>query len=179
MIDPLPSYCRQTACMYSFFVCFSSTIMDLTVRVLERLKIFSLSLSTTDKVLGGIFLYLLATLIHRTIFPEYSHIPVLPGPKRESLLWGYQLVVQRHQDPASWFRKWRSQFGPVFKVPMCLGQEFVVLCDPKAIQHFYAKDTYGYLNLMLSKEFLDVAVSLPHGFPNLAGIMLISVLLIW
>ena len=138
--------------------------MDLAVQVLERLKTFSSSLSTTDQVLGVLFLYLATALIHRTIFPKYSHVPLLPGPKRESLLWGYQIVIRTDQDPGSWFRKWRSQFGPVFKIPMCLGREVVVLCDPKAIQHFYAKDTYGYLYPTLTKEFLDVSVSLPHGF---------------
>jgi hypothetical protein len=159
---PLIATDRQTVFLSS---CFPSIIMDLAVRVLERLKIFS-SLSTTDKVLGGLFLYLVTALIHRTIFPKYSHVPLLPGPKRESLLWGYQLAIQRDHVPASrlWLRKWRSQFGPVFKIPMCLGQEDVVLCDPKAIQHFYAKDTYGYLYPMLTKEILDVSVSLPRGF---------------
>ncbi|KAG2341448.1 cytochrome P450 [Suillus weaverae] len=39
---------------------------------------------------------------------------------------------------------WATEYGPVFKVPGVFGQSKVILWDPKAISHFFARDTWLY-----------------------------------
>jgi len=43
------------------------------------------------------------------------------------------------------YEQWANEYGLVFGVPTTLGgNKIVLLCDPKAIAHFYAKETWTY-----------------------------------
>ena len=66
----------------------------------------------------------------------------LKGPKTRNLL-GFSRDILLAEDHGSLFESWEKEFGPVFQVPS-LGRNHVVLCDPKAIAHYYLKDTYVY-----------------------------------
>ncbi|KAG1893815.1 cytochrome P450 [Suillus fuscotomentosus] len=42
------------------------------------------------------------------------------------------------------YERWAKEYGPMYKVPGVFGQSMVVLWDPKAISHFFARDTWLY-----------------------------------
>lgn len=52
----------------------------------------------------------------------------------------------------------------MFKVPGPFGKSRVVLCDPKAIAHFYSRETFGYIKTELVRAAVD---SLVCFFPEL------------
>ncbi|KAF8890478.1 cytochrome P450 [Infundibulicybe gibba] len=76
-----------------------------------------------------------------------SRTTTLNGPPSPNRLFGFGIELFRVKDPASLFVKWEQEYGPVYQVPTFLGVNEVVICDPKAIAHFYSKDTYAYQQL--------------------------------
>ncbi|KAJ7701726.1 cytochrome P450 [Mycena metata] len=49
--------------------------------------------------------------------------------------------------------EWATRYGSVFAIPSIFGSKNIVLTDPKAIAHFYSKDTYGYIQAPHFKRF--------------------------
>ncbi|KIL62639.1 hypothetical protein M378DRAFT_165469 [Amanita muscaria Koide BX008] len=76
-----------------------------------------------------------------------SPLAELRGPPRKTLFSG------RRRDPFSSDNiqvrtaKWAEEYGSVYKTTTALGWTIVVLCDPKAIAHFHAKDGTTYARL--------------------------------
>jgi len=56
------------------------------------------------------------------------------------------------------YEAWAEQYGAVYQVPSVLGTTRIVLCDPKAIAHFYAKETTTYILTPLAKFLSDSVV---------------------
>ena len=54
---------------------------------------------------------------------------------------------------------WAQEYGPVFRVPIALGRNQLVLCDPKAMAHIYSKETYGYVQSGFARIFIESLVS--------------------
>ncbi|KIL62637.1 hypothetical protein M378DRAFT_108174 [Amanita muscaria Koide BX008] len=52
--------------------------------------------------------------------------------------------------------KWANEYGSVYKLPIGLGRSHVILCDPKAITHFHAKDGFTYLRHPFLKAVLEM-----------------------
>jgi len=71
---------------------------------------------------------------------------LLRGPESKSLIFGNSHFLRYQKDVPLVYEEWAEQYGHVFRVPIALGKTQVILCDPKAIQHFYSKDTYGYVH---------------------------------
>ena len=61
-------------------------------------------------------------------------------------------------DPGPFFEKWAQDYGPVFRVPTAMGQNQLVLCDPKAISHLYSKETYGFVQTGFNRGFFEILV---------------------
>ena len=72
------------------------------------------------------------------------HSTPLYGPPRPSFLWGVNRMLMAAPDRIAILEEWVNKYGAVFKVPAPLGTDVVQLCDPKAISHFYSRETYGY-----------------------------------
>ncbi|KIJ59411.1 hypothetical protein HYDPIDRAFT_162418 [Hydnomerulius pinastri MD-312] len=53
------------------------------------------------------------------------------------------------------YEAWAEEYGVVYQVPSTLGQRRIVLCDPRAIAHFYARETWTYVQTPLSKAFIE------------------------
>ncbi|KAI9456893.1 cytochrome P450 [Boletus coccyginus] len=86
----------------------------------------------------------------------------LRGPPGESFLYG---VGKRTLDPdgaSAAYEGWAQEYGPVFTVPSTLGSNRIVLCDPKAIAHFYSKDTWTYVQTPLVKKLLERSVCIDN-----------------
>lgn len=65
----------------------------------------------------------------------------LCGPPSKSLIYGVSKYVQESKDGSPIFEKWAEEYGSVFRMPVAMGGNQLVLCDPKAISHFYSKET--------------------------------------
>ncbi|KAG0695669.1 cytochrome P450 [Suillus ampliporus] len=79
----------------------------------------------------------------------------LRGPPRSSFVYGVSNDLVSSQDSAAVYERWAKEYGVVYMIPNILGQTKVVLCDPKAIAHFYARDTWIYVQTPLSLAILE------------------------
>ena len=68
------------------------------------------------------------------------------------------------------YEAWHKEHGPVYEIPMVLGQRNIVISDSKAIAHFFSKSSWTYTlgqaeKIVLAKavgEFLAVIHTLPY-----------------
>ncbi|KAG1904515.1 cytochrome P450 [Suillus fuscotomentosus] len=82
----------------------------------------------------------------------------LLGPPRTSLVYGVSRDLAMSEDSATIYERWATEYGVVYMIPSVLGQTRVVLCDPKAIAHFYARETWTYVHTPLSLVFLEESI---------------------
>ncbi|KAH7921980.1 cytochrome P450 [Leucogyrophana mollusca] len=80
----------------------------------------------------------------------------LNGPPRQNLLFGLQKVLTQSKDPSALYEQWAQDYGSVYRLPTALGNSRVVLCDPKAIAHFYARASFTYVVPPLNKVLSDI-----------------------
>ena len=90
----------------------------------------------------------------------------LKGPASRSWIFGVARFLRESGDEALVYEEWAEQYGVVFRMPMALGSSRVVLCDPKAIQHFYSKETYGYVQNATTRIFISDMVPFRIVFRN-------------
>jgi hypothetical protein len=83
----------------------------------------------------------------------------LKGPKSKSWIFGNSRFLSAHKDAALVYEEWAEQYGLVYRTHTALGGTKIVLCDPKAIQHFYSKETYGYLRNTTARIQINNMVS--------------------
>ncbi|KAF8119553.1 cytochrome P450 [Boletus edulis] len=82
----------------------------------------------------------------------------LRGPPSESFLYGVGKRILDAEDSGAIYEAWAQEYGPVYAVPSTLGSERIILCDPKAIAHFYAKETWSYIQTPLTKKSIAVLI---------------------
>ncbi|KAG1864029.1 cytochrome P450 [Suillus tomentosus] len=82
----------------------------------------------------------------------------LLGPPRTSLIYGVSRDLAISQDSAAIYERWTTEYGVVYMIPSVLGQTTVVLCDPRAIAHFYAGETRTYVHTPLSLALLESSI---------------------
>ncbi|KAG6375286.1 cytochrome P450 [Boletus reticuloceps] len=91
----------------------------------------------------------------------------LRGPPSESFLYGVGKRILDAEDSGAIYEAWALEYGPVYAVPSTLGSKRIVLCDPKAIAHFYAKETWSYIQTPLTKKstaiFIGKGLLWAHG----------------
>jgi hypothetical protein len=75
-----------------------------------------------------------------------SRATPLKGPPSKNFLFGWVPYLMRVPDIGVVYEEWAHEYGSVFSVPTGLGGRKVVLTDPKALTHFSAKETYGYVH---------------------------------
>jgi hypothetical protein len=63
-------------------------------------------------------------------------------------------TLHEADDAGSLFNLWASQYGHVYEIKSFLNSRRLVLSDPKAIAHFYARDTWQYSNTPAARFFL-------------------------
>jgi hypothetical protein len=76
------------------------------------------------------------------------------------LVFGNSCFLSTQKDAALVYEEWEEQYGAVYCVLMTFGGTKVILGDPKAIQHFYSKETYGYIQNPMSRIFITNIVCL-------------------
>ncbi|KAF8554668.1 cytochrome P450 [Imleria badia] len=80
----------------------------------------------------------------------------LRGPLSDSFLYGVGKHILDADDSGALYEAWAQEYGPVYAVPSTLGRKRVVLCDPKAIAHFYSKETWTYIQTPFAKRTLAI-----------------------
>ena len=83
----------------------------------------------------------------------------LPGPRNTSLLFGLYRHINESPDSGLVYERWAEEYGPAYVVPGGFGSKRVVICDPRANAHFYARETFGYVQTKLSRVFIENLVS--------------------
>ncbi|KAJ6598486.1 cytochrome P450 [Mycena vulgaris] len=79
----------------------------------------------------------------------------LKGPASSNFFFGMLPLLLEAPDSGAIYEEWANEYGSVFAVPSILGSKKVVLTDPKAIIHFYNKETYGYVATPHARRFLQ------------------------
>ncbi|SJL01048.1 uncharacterized protein ARMOST_04364 [Armillaria ostoyae] len=64
--------------------------------------------------------------------------------------------MRSEEDRALLTERWASEYGPVFCFPGLLGEQRLVLCDPKAVAHFYGKGGVGYIKTPITRMFIEI-----------------------
>ena len=83
----------------------------------------------------------------------------LSGPQSQSLVFGVSRKLTESGDASLVYEKWAEEYGPVYQIPHVAGARRTILCDPKAISHFYSLETWTYVQPALSKRFMENLVS--------------------
>ena len=78
----------------------------------------------------------------------------LRGPPSESFLYGVGKRILDSEDSGAVYEAWAQEYGRVYTVPSTLGSKRIVLCDPKAIAHFFGKDTKTYIQTPFTRQAL-------------------------
>lgn len=81
----------------------------------------------------------------------------LLGPLASSWLFGVLRELDR-EESGILYERWAERFGPAYQIPGAFGCPRVVLFDPRAISHFFSKDTYGYVHQANRKKLIEQLV---------------------
>ncbi|KAJ6448441.1 cytochrome P450, partial [Mycena sanguinolenta] len=79
----------------------------------------------------------------------------LQGPPSKSFIFGHTKEIVGVWSPADLYENWTQKYGSVFQVRGPLGSERIVLCDPKAIGHLHALDSWKYSHSPIAKMQLS------------------------
>jgi hypothetical protein len=83
----------------------------------------------------------------------------LRGPSNPSFVWGFGKALLMSPDSGAVYEKWMEEYGGVYEVPLALGGRRIVLCDPKAIAHFYGGEPWTYILTPFGKIATENVVS--------------------
>ncbi|KAG2124463.1 cytochrome P450 [Suillus cothurnatus] len=82
----------------------------------------------------------------------------LRGPPRTSLIYGVSHDLTSSQDSGGMYERWAAEYGVAYMIPSVLGQTRIVLCDPRAIAHFYARETWTYVQTPVSLAVVETSI---------------------
>ncbi|EIW78642.1 cytochrome P450 [Coniophora puteana RWD-64-598 SS2] len=114
--------------------------------LLSTSKISTLLTSTASRPIDIALLSLLTLVLLKYFTSTRSRICTTPlrGPPSSSVLYGVARAIEDAPDPAVLYEEWERTYGGVYKAPFTLGMHRLVLCDPRALAHMWARDTTGY-----------------------------------
>ncbi|KAG2146818.1 cytochrome P450 [Suillus clintonianus] len=82
----------------------------------------------------------------------------LRSPPRTSFVYGVLHDLESSHDSGAMYEHWATQYGVAYMIPSVLGQTTIVLCDPKAIAHFYARETWIYVHTPIMSALLEASI---------------------
>ncbi|KIM65670.1 hypothetical protein SCLCIDRAFT_1212070 [Scleroderma citrinum Foug A] len=89
----------------------------------------------------------------------------LRGPP--SGFFGAEEVLIESPDPAAVHEAWYKEYGAAYEIPLVLGERKIILCDPKALAHFFTRDSWTYVLAQADK--VTLARSVGKGILSAAG----------
>ncbi|KAG1840185.1 cytochrome P450 [Suillus subalutaceus] len=108
--------------------------------------------TTCVSVLILVFIYLLQA------YRQRKRTTRVRGPQSPSWLFGFAKTVNSAAIITELYEHWAKEYGLVYKVPHVLGLSRVILWDPKAISHFFARDTWLYNQTPFNKLAIQTTV---------------------
>ncbi|OBZ66782.1 GDP-L-fucose synthase [Grifola frondosa] len=124
-------------------------------------------------ILGASLVLWVLSKVFQTLRIRFRTTP-LKGPPNPSLLLGIGRFLTNAPNSSDIFEAWAEQYGLAYHIPAPLGGTRVVLCDPKAILHFYSLETFTYVQTALARIAIEAMVlfyvrSHVKGHKNLTG----------
>ncbi|GAA5992389.1 hypothetical protein JCM10908_000458 [Rhodotorula pacifica] len=102
--------------------------------------VWSALLSAISSLLAYIAYILLFTLLNPSLF---SNLREVPGPTRQSFLWG-SLPEILEEEPGKPGVRWMDEYGSVIRYTGFFGEDRLLLCDPTALNHVLVSRSYDY-----------------------------------
>ncbi|KAG2127110.1 cytochrome P450 [Suillus clintonianus] len=87
---------------------------------------------------------ILVSLYLLQVYRRSQRTTRIRGPQSPGWVFGLSKTVLNSTATTELYERWAVEYGPVYRVPVVLGESRVVLWDPKAISHFFARDTWLY-----------------------------------
>ncbi|KAK0463413.1 cytochrome P450 [Armillaria novae-zelandiae] len=66
------------------------------------------------------------------------------GPPRPSHLLGHEWMIRRQDHVGDLEMQWLKEYGAVYRIGGCFGQDVLVLCDPRALQYVFHTSGYRF-----------------------------------
>ncbi|PBK92259.1 cytochrome P450 [Armillaria gallica] len=66
------------------------------------------------------------------------------GPPRPSLLLGHEWMIHQREHVGGLEMQWLKEYGAVYRIGGCFGQDVLVLCDPRALQYVFHTSGYRF-----------------------------------
>ena len=121
----------------------------------------ALSTLSAFNVLCGIgALWILSRIFQR--MRSRARTTPLAGPPNPNILLGAGRFIVKSPDAGNLYEEWLEKYGPVFRIPATMGLSRIALCDPKAILHFYSRETYGYVQSTMTKRAIENMVRMMY-----------------
>ena len=115
---------------------------------------------TKPAIVAGMFALLVAVLLYQQ--SSRLRTPKLRGPPSSSWLFGATQEIFESSDLGILYGNWEKKYGAVYEIPTGVGSRILVLADPKAIGHFFAKDTSTYhqpeVRKIMNRQFVRVGL---------------------
>lgn len=105
-----------------------------------------------------ILLILSAITVHRLGIKPGPQKVRLRGPSKDNFLFGVARLIRLSRYPNIVFENWANRYGSVYRVPLILGSEAVVVSDLKAVAHIFSKDTYTYVRSPGFRAIIDQVI---------------------
>ncbi|KAJ7775694.1 cytochrome P450 [Mycena maculata] len=112
-------------------------------------RVHQIGLSNVLVLAAG--LWLVSTVVKRLVKAPGTK---LNGPPSESLFFGASRKTARAPDSSVVFEEWAAQYGPVYEVPTAMWGRRIILCDPKAVSHFYSMERSIYVKSKLGRTLI-------------------------
>ncbi|KAK0506710.1 cytochrome P450 [Armillaria luteobubalina] len=112
---------------------------------------------------------LVASLLHLWLNFERPSVKHVKGPPSPSSWLGHQRALRDQDNAGDLETKWRREYGTLYRISGCLGQDVLVVCDPTVLGHVFnpsrpypkSNDSVFILDLLAGKG-LAVVASGPH-----------------
>ncbi|KAI6154113.1 cytochrome P450 [Pisolithus tinctorius] len=79
----------------------------------------------------------------------------LRGPPGTHPIFGASKDLFESPDTGEIFETWAEEYGVAYEVPTSFGGKKIMLCDPRALAHYYARETWTYVLTDSTRVFLE------------------------
>jgi len=110
-------------------------------------------IGTSEVLLIVLALWLVTRIVRYT--RRSIHTTALNGPPRTSLIFGVSRYLSKSPDAGILYEQWAAEYGPAYRIPGVLGLDRIVLCDPRAIAHYYTNSTMTYVKPAATSKFIE------------------------
>ncbi|KAG2127115.1 cytochrome P450 [Suillus clintonianus] len=121
------------------------------------LKDLCLSVSLTSST-TRVSVLILTSLYLLQVYRRNQRMTRIRGPQSPSWVFGLSKTLLDSIATTELYERWAVEYGPVYRVPIALGESRVILWDPKAVSHFFARDTASYEQTPFNKLAVSITV---------------------